>query len=142
MKNHSIREAARLVGISRSQFYEDYINVPGVLSVDRTNPKRPTISTTELLRVFGELKGETVSDHSQTSELDFLEEENKHLKSLIQSQSVRLSELKDSLTLERERSERYEARYFAQLEAKEATPSPSQTWIEKITKHLGSWALR
>jgi hypothetical protein len=47
----SISEAARAAGVSRQHFYTKYIN-PGLISIDRENPDKPTIDTAELLRVF------------------------------------------------------------------------------------------
>lgn len=47
--------AARTVGVSRQKLYND-IELKGI-SVDRSDPKKPTIDTAELLRVYGELQG-------------------------------------------------------------------------------------
>lgn len=56
MPKVSISEAARLAGVSRQHLYKRFIT-PGVLSVEKDGKKPPMIETSELLRVFGELKG-------------------------------------------------------------------------------------
>jgi hypothetical protein len=53
----SISEAARLAGVSRQHLYKRFIT-PGALTVEKDGEKPPVIDTSELLRVFGELKGE------------------------------------------------------------------------------------
>lgn len=55
MSKLSMSAAARTVGISRQKLYND-IESKGI-SVDRSDPKKPTIDTAELLRVYGELQG-------------------------------------------------------------------------------------
>lgn len=51
----TITEAARLAGTVRSNLYQAYINT-GILSVTKDAKGRPKVDTSELLRVFGELK--------------------------------------------------------------------------------------
>ena len=55
MAKVTVTEAARLVGIARQHLYRAYIT-NGKISVDRDFNGRPMIDTSELLRVFGELK--------------------------------------------------------------------------------------
>jgi|GEM_PF-1483404 len=57
MAKVSISEAARLAGISRQHLYKRYIN-SGALSVEKDGENPPVIDTSELIRVFGELKAE------------------------------------------------------------------------------------
>ena len=68
----SISEAARAAGISRQHFYTKYIN-PGLISIDREIPDKPTIDTSELIRVFGNVKIPdslvSVSSHELTQDL-------------------------------------------------------------------------
>lgn len=52
----SISEAARLAGTVRSNLYKSYIET-GILSITKDAKGKPKIDTSELLRVFGELKG-------------------------------------------------------------------------------------
>ena len=58
MAQVSISEAARLAGISRSNFYKNYIR-HGKLSVTKDHQGRPQIDTAELIRVFGGLQGDS-----------------------------------------------------------------------------------
>jgi len=58
MAQVSISEAARLSGISRSNFYKNYIR-HGKLSVTKDHQGRPQIDTAEIIRVFGGLQGDS-----------------------------------------------------------------------------------
>ena len=58
MARVSITEAARLAGIGRSSFYQTYIN-KGAISVSKDSSGKKFIETSELIRVFGELGGNT-----------------------------------------------------------------------------------
>lgn len=51
----NITEAAKLAGITRQHLHSHYIK-QGLISVSRDEKNRPYIDTTELLRVFGQLK--------------------------------------------------------------------------------------
>ncbi|WP_141738599.1 hypothetical protein [Acidithiobacillus caldus] len=55
MAKVTVTEAARLVGLTRQHLYRAYIT-KGKLSIDRDFNGRPMVDTSELLRVFGELK--------------------------------------------------------------------------------------
>ena len=55
MAKVTVTEAARLAGIARQHLYRAYINT-GKLSIDKDFNGRPVVDTSELLRVFGELK--------------------------------------------------------------------------------------
>lgn len=73
----SISEAARLVGVNRSNLYSSYIN-QGKLSLSKDSRGSTKVDTSELLRVFGSLKmdatvqqtGATVQDSSQQTGTD------------------------------------------------------------------------
>lgn len=71
MARVSITEAARLAGIGRSSLYQTYIN-KGAISVSKDSAGKKFIETSELLRVFGELTGNTTEQtpdiQSQTVE--------------------------------------------------------------------------
>ena len=67
MAKVTVTEAARLVGIARQHLYRAYIT-NGKLSVDRDFNGRPMIDTSELLRVFGELKELPDSNKERLSE--------------------------------------------------------------------------
>ena len=51
----TIAEAARLAGTARSNLYKAYIDT-GIISVTNDARGKPRIDTSEILRVFGELK--------------------------------------------------------------------------------------
>ena len=51
----SISKAAKLANISRTALYKTYIN-KGLISVSKDDKNKKTIDTSEILRVFGELK--------------------------------------------------------------------------------------
>lgn len=55
MAKVSVSEAARLAGISRTNFYKNYVK-SGKITVDQDHAGKPQVDTAEILRVFGELK--------------------------------------------------------------------------------------
>lgn len=57
----SVSQAARLAGISRQHLYRKYIKT-GEISVQRDDKGDPMIDTSELLRVFGKLEGDSGVD--------------------------------------------------------------------------------
>lgn len=57
MANVSISKAAKLAGVSRTALYKSYIN-KGLISVSRDEAGKKCIDTSEILRVFGELKND------------------------------------------------------------------------------------
>lgn len=59
MAQVSITEAARLSGISRSNFYKSYIR-RGRIRVTKDHQGNPQIDTSEIIRVFGELRGDGI----------------------------------------------------------------------------------
>lgn len=71
MAKHSISEAAKLAGVSRSHLYKKYIR-PGAISVEKDSEGNPQIDTAEVMRVFGGIHGDTADDvskiHKDTSE--------------------------------------------------------------------------
>ena len=68
MANVSISEAIRLSGIGRTTFYSKYIN-QGLISVTEQQGKK-VIDTSELIRVFGELKPVQPEDNAHNPELN------------------------------------------------------------------------
>ena len=58
-------QAAKMAGISRSYFHRKYIK-QGVLSVSTDSDGNKKVDTSELLRVFGELKGVPVHSEQDT----------------------------------------------------------------------------
>ena len=55
MAKVTISEAARLVGVARQNLYKNYIN-EGKISIERDHLDKPKIDTSELIRVFGEIR--------------------------------------------------------------------------------------
>ena len=66
MAKVSISAAAKLAGVSRSTLYRTYIE-KGLLSTSKDQKNKPCIDTSELLRVFGALEGETERDNTSDS---------------------------------------------------------------------------
>ena len=67
MAKVSISEAIRMAGVSRSHFYNKYIN-QGLISVQVENDKK-LIDVSELIRVFGNIQVENSSkEHIRTVE--------------------------------------------------------------------------
>jgi hypothetical protein len=135
----SITQAAQMADLSRPYFHEAYIRT-GKISVDRTDPKKPKIDISELMRVFGQLKKiqpnnqnthaeqDTIQSTQEINiklELERLKGQNDGLKKLADERLVRLNE-KDSLIADtkqeilhyRERINGLEARYDRLLEDK------------------------
>lgn len=67
MAQVSISEAARLAGISRGSLYKTYIS-KGTISVSADSAGKKFIETSELLRVFGELNGNTSEQVEQSTD--------------------------------------------------------------------------
>lgn len=67
----SISEAARLAGVARSHFYKAYVDT-GVISVSKDLQGKRKIDTSEIMRVFGVLTGQ-----SPSTEMDTLEKTKK-----------------------------------------------------------------
>lgn len=97
MAKVSISEAARLAGISRQHLYSKYIT-PGLLTVERDGMSPPLIDTSELLRVFGELKGNDQEMASPHSENEVLAVEVETLRRLLADRDAQLSEARERET--------------------------------------------
>jgi ACT domain-containing protein len=68
MAKVNIVEAVKLAGISRSHFYEKYVN-PGLITITAEGNKK-FVDTSELIRVFGELKSVGVRNVNEKTLLD------------------------------------------------------------------------
>lgn len=85
MAKQTISASAKSAGISRQSLYTNYINT-GKISVCEEGKGRKYIDTSEILRVFGELKtvkpvlsDDTNNRHMLTQELDTLKQQNMQL---------------------------------------------------------------
>ena len=66
MSKVSITEGARLAGISRQHLYKKYLT-PGLISVEKDALGNKQIDTSDLLRVFGRLVGDSVDSQHTTN---------------------------------------------------------------------------
>lgn len=75
MPEVNITQAAKLADMTRQNLHKNYIK-KGILTVDRSNPKKPVIEMSELLRVFPNIKRDVKSDvkssRQTTEEIDFV----------------------------------------------------------------------
>lgn len=105
MPKHSVSEAARLAGVSRSHFYKKFIKT-GLISVERDKEDKPVIDTAEIMRACGELKGkntENVPDrqfdtHEIHSQNTVLQTEIKLLREQLAAAADREKWYQDQLT--------------------------------------------
>ena len=96
MAKVTVTEAARLAGLGRQQLYRGYIST-GKISVERDHQNRPRIDTTEILRVFGEMKGTpeaTQNGHNENSEKRY---GDKELRAVSEAKDEVISELRERL---------------------------------------------
>jgi len=136
MNKVTITKASKLAKVSRSHFYKKYIKT-GVLTVDRSNPDKPLIDVSELLRVFGELHEDNTpiqenNTSSHTSErtnnteytLHYREEiarlkaENEGLKALVQAKNEQVERERAIADREKLRVEQAEKHYHGLIEFK------------------------
>jgi molybdopterin converting factor small subunit len=84
MAKVSISEAIRMAGVSRSHFYNKYIN-KGLISVQVEDDKK-LIDVSELIRVFGNIQVENSSkEHIRTAEhIESIPDKNKIIELLEQ----------------------------------------------------------
>lgn len=73
----NIKEASRLAGISRTNFYKNYIHT-GKVSTSKDERDRPQVDTSELLRVFGRLHGEITGLHDEKARDDTQKHTEEH----------------------------------------------------------------
>jgi hypothetical protein len=91
MPKHSVSEAARLAGVSRSHFYKKFIKT-GLISVERDKDDKPVIDTAEIMRACGDLKAEN-SVPTQNGQFDTPE---KHIQNTALQVEIQL--LREQLT--------------------------------------------
>jgi DNA-binding transcriptional MerR regulator len=141
MPEISISEAAKRAGISRQKLYKNYIN-KGKISVSENPKGKPCIDTSEILRVFGELKNidtnldsksdirlqpENRGDSTQfltlQLEVERLRAENAGLQALSEERKSRIEE-------QRERIKGLEVRLLEDKRDVKEAPS----------RHIGFWS--
>lgn len=152
MAKVSISEAARLVGISRSNLYKTYIK-QGKISLTANHQGKPEVDTSELLRVFGSLQQctDTVdrSRQQETPRVDsggqgvtsllsgsnnLVLNENQQLREQLQATQLRLELMQDQLNKADEQAEWYKRQIedlvgtVRLLEHQNQTPSPKKRW--------------
>lgn len=86
MAKVSVSEAARLAGISRTNFYKNYIHT-GKITVDQNAQQKPVVDTSEILRVFGQLKGTQDSSNDYSANEQKITPEKRIENSGVNSQS-------------------------------------------------------
>lgn len=105
----NITEASKLAGVSRTYLYKKYINT-GTLSVTKDERGHKVIDVSELIRVFGKLKGvnddsneiapnDTTDNSILQQKIELLQEQIKLKDAIIQSQQANLVDLRQSLKL-------------------------------------------
>jgi hypothetical protein len=104
MARHSISEAARLAGISRTAFYEHHIN-KGTISVPKDERGKKYIDTAELLRAFPNIRID-----SQNGQVDRLTGEQAKSSPTTQPVSPVGAELLTQLARAEERARQLELR--------------------------------
>ena len=101
MSRLSITQAIKLSGISRTQFYGRYIK-EGLISVSEHNGKR-YIDSSEVLRVFGELKADSPVDKKEQIE----SHAGLQLQIELAVQKEQIKHLTEQLTESKEREKQY-----------------------------------
>ncbi len=132
MATVSITQAAKLSGISRATFYRKYINA-GVLSVATDTNGHKQIDTSELLRVFPNLKltdGDTQAiekDKSdQSAEVELLRQQLQESKERENWYRQQIAEEKARAIEEKLRAERAEIKLLEHLA--HDTPKQNDHW--------------
>lgn len=115
MAKVTVTEAAKLAGMARQHLYRAYINT-GKISIDRGINGRPMVDTSELIRVFGELKMSHGNDGSGQSET--IERDGKN--SMLQRDSATVDEVVALLRTQLEEARARERDLIEKAEAREA----------------------
>ena len=128
MARLSITEAIKQSGVSRTHFYGKYIN-KGLISVSEHGGKK-YIDSSELVRVFGELKGEDAKTvQTQTESNAALQAE---IKLAVQTEQIK--HLKEQLSESKQREqqyierEQYHREQIKLLESPVHKPNPFKRW--------------
>ena len=137
MAKVTVTEAARLAGIARQHLYRAYINT-GKLSIDKDFNGRPVVDTSELLRVFGELKVSLDDDERRHEETVKKTNENivSHHENNAKDEVISLlrQELEESKAREKEILEKADARELwlrQQLERAQAVLTSQSATVKR-----------
>jgi 2',3'-cyclic-nucleotide 2'-phosphodiesterase (5'-nucleotidase family) len=137
MAKVTVTEAARLAGIARQHLYRAYINT-GKLSIDKDFNGRPVVDTSELLRVFGELKVSLDDDERRHEETVEKTNENivSHHENNAKDEVISLlrQELEESKAREKEILEKADARELwlrQQLERAQAVLTSQSATVKR-----------
>ena len=134
MSRLTITKAIELSGVSRTHFYGKYIN-KGLISVSEANGKK-FIDSSELVRVFGELKGEDSKTVQTQTELNAgLQSE---ITIAVQAEQLKQQAAQIAKYEEREQQyierEQYQRERMKLLEAPQHKPNPFVRWWRGLDK--------
>lgn len=95
MALHNISQAAKLVGLSRTHFYNKYVN-KGLLTISKDNKDSPMVDTSELIRVFGTLHVDSTKSVNTIQEFTPIKDtEISLLRELIKAKDEQLNAAKE-----------------------------------------------
>ncbi len=120
MPKLTITEAAKVVGISRMTLYK-YIK-SGIISVEKDQLGKPKIDASELIRVFGDLKGELRHDST------YVDSKNMALQAELESCREMLSLVRQELDRALEREVWLKARIEASEQKLLASQETKRRW--------------
>lgn len=135
MARITVSEAIRRSPVGRTQFYSKYVD-EGLITVSVDNAGKKYIDTSELLRVFGELKGEQSADSSEQSETNSTEQPAKttpEQSEVIRLLKEQLSELKHDVG----ERERFYQSQIVSLTSRLEGPAKQQNPIVRWWRGLG-----
>jgi AraC-like DNA-binding protein len=120
----SVSQAARLAGVSRQHLYRKFIKT-GQISVSKGDRDEPLIDTSEVLRVFGRLQGDSLGDDNKLQKathekrtddstllselqvkLQLVEAENRALRERIEDKDKHLDDVRQAMRLLEDKSEK------------------------------------
>lgn len=103
MSKVSISKAAKLAGVSRTTFYENYIK-KGKISISQNNKGQKEVDVSEILRVFGALQDDAkksaepntqIEQVLQSEQLSILQERLKGAEALLKEREQELQEYRE-----------------------------------------------
>lgn len=103
MSKVSISKAAKLAGVSRTTFYENYIK-KGKISISQNSKGQKEVDVSEILRVFGTLQDDTKKSAElntrneqvlQSEQLSILQERLKGAEALLKEREQELQEYRE-----------------------------------------------